>query len=1749
MVPSMNPSDHPPFYQMDAMVFQEMCRDLLELEPGIKTCDIYGTPGQSQNGVDIKALIQQGYGSEVGQCKCYEEFPPYEIRKASEEFLKYLSFWQEKNVRRFILFVASSLDRRQQQDEIDRQVKHFAGLGINYEPWSARTLRNKLRHHPEIVFRYTRSQERVEIICGRTFDSTPLGLDGSSGIIDSLLNSQSHLASGLSKELGKRVEDIRELYYEGKLREAFDQVNELHNDVNWDLLDRPLRARILRLKAGYILEQRSDFRAALKEANSLVEDASRLDPGSDDSGVRALLSYYVEGVEAALEIIDQPTTIHAFNLKVGLLLQAERVSDALNLITNPPPNIITDAETKRLHAMVLLARGDVQKARRLIAQLSEEYPRRESVRFVSAMINYFSCFSPSALPPRIVVWPQPESWQLVKKDDESRAMMQEAEREFAALSSRSERGEGRHRVLETWRLACLAMDMTRQSEAGEFCQSLLEREPTHHRVLAWALAYNLDIDFAASMQALEELIDSFDRIREPENLEQILSLAGLYLKLDEAGKARNLLRRWEDEFNKAGAGYIWRSWRGQMLASSGETKEALVFARQERDPTLRRSLMLSALRVEAVRSGDWRAHIRYLEKSFRKTKDGEYLFELCWIKSQEEDWEYVADRSETLAESLATADAVRLAAVGLWNSRRPKKCLRLLNKYERLFPGGVLPGDLWRVRVDCEIKTGSPQAVADAQELVRRDEAAENILTLINAQVRGADLRGAVVAARPLLQRHEDVQPLDLIRVAKWIRLEDSTLARELMRRALPRLPDDPGHVSAAIQVGFSLGLDKEIGQLLGRAQELTSQGAGLLTLGTLNDALSIRRQQLQHIQDVQGFHERGEVPAHFYVGESGGVLADYLHGIPMLHRERADPLTQLPVFVRHGGRPLDEDLVAGCQSWRLHVDVSAFILAHDLGILEKIEKCFRPLYVSTTLLDDLNAQRDSLGHPQPVRITNYKKILDLLQEEKLHLFPRMNGEGDPPSALDPDQGAHLSDLREKVGMEWLQLLLHAKTEKGFVVDFLPVRSRTLEREPVALPPSVGVCLTNCYAVVASLRDIGVLSGEQYSHALEALGSEGSPIEPLIMPPEGSKLLLRGSIASVLARADLLDPVCRWFDVYVDPSHTLTARQQVAENDRAERLSEWVGVLADHVRGRLRDGTYRPLILTDEQLQTRSKDEEEYNAPFTSLLDLMLYDAQEGDVLWVDDRYTNGFSRRGTTPIIGISEVLAALRSLGELTEQEYYRHLLNLWASNCRYVPLSAEEIDYHLCNAEVSEEGEVKESWELSVLRRHVSACLLDINQLQRPPLPEGSPNPQGEVPFVFGVKHAVEDAIIRGWANETVNLEVAEARANWILDNLYTGAFGIRHLLPNSETRGDAVDLLGLDIAGTLTKAGLGIGGFERLQGADSERRKKFISWFDNRVVFRHLRTDAAVKVAAVRSLMRIFGEAAAGVYGGVEPMQDLAISVRMSQLYLDLPQELTDAMSLPPKVLDWIGVKVIKTAKVGRLHFDVSDYTEAVRRAMAGETATTRVTDEDVEDKYSFKIADPSGDAESEGPAVEIIDKEGKLAARVSDPLLWLLSPDPIKREEVLRRHLFWFDCERVALEREIRELVSVGDPHARAARARKWWGESSEVFYRELGERIAKRREFQWSDLTPPSAAGLLRHFRLPPLPAGDISFDDSIRQAAATLIREEGLRIALDRLSRLPIRIPDAAAEGLAELPAGERNELFKEWSRLWVRP
>jgi tetratricopeptide (TPR) repeat protein len=450
----MNPSLTPPFHELGEYPFQDLCCDLFAVQEGIATCNVYGKRGQGQGGIDLLAKLKNGFGVEVGQCKCYATLSPREIRNASAEFFEHLAHWRERNVKRFILFVASELRTTQQQEEVLCQTQRFMQAGITYEAWDANTLRQKLAPHAEIVTRHIQSEEWHRNICGETisaFSQMSSQGRGSTLIIDTLGIQIERLSSGLSKEKAKELEETRELYRLGQHSQAFSRLEAFSREENWLSLEKPLRAKALRLLAIYGLNDRGD----IENAESLATQARTLDPEADDSILRTLIVYHRDGPSAALNSISAILNIDTFNFRLALLLQLNMVDEVLSTIAKKPDHLVEDAETNRLHAWALLVKGDIEAAQRRIHMALTDHPAWQGVRFLSAIVGYFSSLSPAVAPHRPITWPEPIDWSFVKRDEDSLIRLRRAEEQFHALASSADPNDKQQPLFTIWRLACL----------------------------------------------------------------------------------------------------------------------------------------------------------------------------------------------------------------------------------------------------------------------------------------------------------------------------------------------------------------------------------------------------------------------------------------------------------------------------------------------------------------------------------------------------------------------------------------------------------------------------------------------------------------------------------------------------------------------------------------------------------------------------------------------------------------------------------------------------------------------------------------------------------------------------------------------------------------------------------------------------------------------------------------------------------------------------------------------------------------------------------------------------------------------------------------------------------------------------------------------------------------------------------------------------------------------------------------------
>ena len=285
-----------------------------------------------------------------------------------------------------------------------------------------------------------------------------------------------------------------------------------------------------------------------------------------------------------------------------------------------------------------------------------------------------------------------------------------------------------------------------------------------------------------------------------------------------------------------------------------------------------------------------------------------------------------------------------------------------------------------------------------------------------------------------------------------------------------------------------------------------------------------------------------------------------------------------------------------------------------------------------------------------------------------------------------------------------------------------------------------------------------------------------------------------------LEESDMLRTVCDRFNVYLEKAELDSVRAELESHRRSNNLTSWLDRLINRIRDGIDSGIYE-VIPYEENEETEASDQQ--NLSERLLSDLLSFKAREGDVIWSDDRFVNGYFSSGEIPIIGINEVLKGLVSSGSISDSEYYNTITKLRAANVRFIPIEEEEILYYLSQARVDENGFLIATPELRILRRYIAACLLEKNVLQFPPMPENTSNKDGEVAFVLNLALVIPRAIVSLWREESSE-EKCIAQSDWLIDNLYLELHGLLKTIDQEKPDQNDRQLAGMTLSGLIDGA---------------------------------------------------------------------------------------------------------------------------------------------------------------------------------------------------------------------------------------------------------------------------------------------------------------------------------------------------------
>jgi tetratricopeptide (TPR) repeat protein len=700
--PPISPNDRPLLHKIGEYVFQDLTVDLMANESDLRLAQLYGTRGQRQHGADAIADCTGG-GMAVVQCKCYALLIASDVREACIEFERNLQHWKKQDARRFILVVACDATSTKVVDEVAKQRKHLKKKNIAFEVWDRSSIVQRLQRQRNLVHRYlVGSSTWVSILCGPQ-EKHPASLSANSSDAERQL-----LQSMLAEHAEKEVQNLREALRMGRRGEVRTRLKSFRgNSAKWALLNDRVQDAALRLDAALELDSTVD----IQRAKMLISDAHRLDP--DSSVVRLetrtrLLEY---GPAKALESLPDRDDLETLCARGSILIHLGNNDEALRTLLAAKERYPNDADTLRLLAVAHLAQGEVDNALNVLSELVAVAPDWEIARHTKAVIFYVSALSSPRLQNPWGAFPEPVEWSFVRRDDESVRRLVEAGSIFETLLADPDRPRGDRHALEIWRLACMANDANRQSEAAAYCAKLVDQHPCNIYVLPWGLARG----YPTNMNRVAD-ISTLAIERNPQDLAAVLMAIAAKLQLKDGAAASTLLEQNRPAFEKRNQTEVWNYWRALIDLASGDSKRALGFIRSLPPSIHLFRLEISAVRSEALQTGDNGPLIERLSDIYAQTSDPWFLVELCNQYATSGNWTAVVERSAELMDKAPTPDSLCLAVFADFHTHKYERCLRGMEERRHWLSGSRLSLDFKRIRVACLERLGNVrEALGEAE--------------------------------------------------------------------------------------------------------------------------------------------------------------------------------------------------------------------------------------------------------------------------------------------------------------------------------------------------------------------------------------------------------------------------------------------------------------------------------------------------------------------------------------------------------------------------------------------------------------------------------------------------------------------------------------------------------------------------------------------------------------------------------------------------------------------------------------------------------------------------------------------------------------------------------------------------------------------------------------------------------------------------------------------------------------------------
>jgi len=1171
----------------------------------------------------------------------------------------------------------------------------------------------------------------------------------------------------------------------------------------------------------------------------------------------------------------------------------------------------------------------------------------------------------------------------------------------------------------------------------------------------------------------------------------------LFALLFNEGKIEQLaaaLEQMRVRMEEAGESHLWQFWQAAMLAGRGDFSSAEAAATKLTGAAAVEARRLIVLH-RAKSENNWEPAIEFFKKQWEGTKSPSDLFALCEVQMNKGQPAFVAEHAEELVRAVGTPAALQIAVAGAVRIGAWRKCLELLTQHTEIFPNRQLPTDMRRLRITCEQHLGMlSDAAQHAEELVREENTAENVALLFNLRVSAGQLKEATLPAKQLIQNPKTPAET-LVRLGWVMRLEDPALSGAALRQAVERGISGPEAVGGATILAHQLQMHDLLPQLFPKMAAEAQKPNPFLRTADITEMIDWTRKNSEQAREAFERLRSGRLPIHFLRRAINVPLA-FWPIMALAHRGSAGELSpHLPVFFRHGGRATESEPL---MIRRLFLDITAYVNAYEIGLLPLVEKIFGPLVIPPSLRTSLVQQLDDASQAQPDVSEARASVIRLLNEKRIDIWV--------PSC--DTSGKTL--WREGVSHDWWLAADEVLERKGLLVDCWPKLKQ--DGNPFVPPMELLPRLTTAIALVTALRREGAISESEERQAKAELASVSAGLETEQEPKKGQVLFLDGIMAETLAHAQILEPLSKIFTLVVGERDASWIRYQ-------QQLSTWREQLANHLNGMLQhlrtSSAYSDLVLRETSEALGS--DQSLDASESCLTDLIQAEPGEGHWVWIDDRLINTYNKCGEVPIITTLEILDALRQGNHVTSEDYFAYRHRLRMADFRFVPLSKEEIAFHLRQAPIRDER-IVETPELAVLRRYLARIILDRGALQIPPLDFETPKPEGEHGFLVAGMLATVDALADVFNDTVSDGKTCYARADWLAHALWCVPEHFAEMLGRAANKPDATQSRGAGDALLLSKA------LNQRALSSVETASRYMTWLERNMLCEFDRQQMAAD--QVRALLeREVGRKARNT------LEQKVWAHVMRSWYSALPKPIRKKINLTAHLKRILEIGHQRVITVGEAQFDAAKFWETAEKAYS-KTGESKISALGNKVLYSMRIE------RRQAHPLLLLQKEGQEQPwGIEDAVLNLLNPKRQMRLAALRRHPEWLDglatdfkeeCDRIASLPTSEKRISAVDEF----RKRSLWHQ-----YMMLEKLSATDKGPTLDQMMPTGQKSFISFLRLPNELVSQSLFD--WENVGECLVKQVGLEETFLRLAHLPRELPASFLRAFDKQPPKARHRLL----------